>query len=84
PCLLTGHEAIPLGYYTGCSSGNIGGNNANMTEGEILATARRMPVAALTGPGGTPPRYARSWTPHRVSDLQVRVAPPADGTAAPR
>ncbi|NEY34836.1 hypothetical protein GTU99_21985 [Streptomyces sp. PRKS01-65] len=84
PCLLTGHEAIPLGYYSGCSSGNVRGNNANTTEAEILATARRIPVAALTGPGGTPPRYARSWTAHRVGDLQVRVAPPADGAAGPR
>ncbi|CAL9341756.1 hypothetical protein SUDANB6_00284 [Streptomyces sp. enrichment culture] len=83
PCLLTGHEAIPLGYYAGCSSGNTHGNNANMTAAQITGTARRMPVAALVGPDGAPPGYARSWTPYRIGDLQVRVAPPADGAAGP-
>ncbi|MFF9496198.1 hypothetical protein [Streptomyces flaveolus] len=76
PCLLTGHEAIPIGYYTGCSSGATGGNNENTTVAEILDTARRIPVAAITAPGGTPPAYARSWTPYRIGDLNIRVAPP--------
>ncbi|MGV9291915.1 hypothetical protein [Streptomyces sp. NPDC003719] len=76
PCLVTGHEAIPVGYYTGCSSGATAGNNENTTVAAILDTARRIPVAALTAPGGTPPDYARSWTAHRVGDLNIRVAPP--------
>ncbi|MFE7726902.1 MULTISPECIES: hypothetical protein [Streptomyces violaceoruber group] len=76
PCLLTGHESIPVGYYTGCSSGSVSGNNENTTAAEIVDTARRIPVAAITGPGGTPPGYARDWTPHRITDLEIRVAPP--------
>ncbi|MFG2679795.1 hypothetical protein [Streptomyces sp. NPDC048392] len=76
PCLLTGHEAIPIGYYTGCSSGATGGNNENTTAAEITDTARRIPAAALTGPGGTPPGYARDWAPHRITGLVIRVAPP--------
>ena len=56
PCLVTGFEAIPIGYYTGCSSGAIAGNNESTTAGEILRTADRVPVAALTGPDGTPAR----------------------------
>ncbi|WP_122615480.1 hypothetical protein [Streptomyces sp. Tu 4128] len=76
PCLVTGHESIPIGYYTGCSSGETGGNNGNTTAAEIVDTASRIPVAAITGPGGTAPGYARDWTPHRVTDLSVRVAPP--------
>lgn len=76
PCLLTGHESIPIGYYTGCSSGSTGGNNENTTAAEIVDTARRIPVAALTGPGGTPPAYARDWEPHHITDLEIRVAPP--------
>jgi hypothetical protein len=76
PCLLTGHEAIPIGYYTGCSSGATSGNNENTTPAEILDTARRIPVAAVTGPGGTPPAYARTWPSHRVGDLSIRIAPP--------
>ncbi|MDQ0408076.1 hypothetical protein ABVB69_36295 [Streptomyces sp. NPDC000349] len=76
PCLITGHESIPIGYYTGCSSGETSGNNGNTTAAEIVDTATRIPVAAITGPGGTVPGYARDWTPHRITDLSVRVAPP--------
>ncbi|MER7479308.1 hypothetical protein ABTX60_16990 [Streptomyces sp. NPDC126510] len=75
PCLLTGHEAIPIGYYTGCSSGATSGNNENTTAADILRTAERRPVAHLAPAGATPPRYARSWPVHRISDLDVRVAP---------
>ena len=75
PCLITGHEAIPIGYYTGCSSGATAGNNENTTAAEILRTADRVPVATLTGPGGTPPGYARSWPAHRIGDLEARIAP---------
>lgn len=75
PCLLTGHEAIPIGYYTGCSSGATSGNNENITVAGVLRTADRIPVAHLAPAGGTPPRYARSWPVHRISDLDVRVAP---------
>ncbi|MBQ1095136.1 hypothetical protein KBY55_03230 [Streptomyces sp. b94] len=75
PCLITGHESIPIGYYAGCSSGATSGNNENITAAEILDTARRIPVADVTGPGGTPPGYARDWSPHRITDLSVRVAP---------
>ncbi|MEU6917896.1 hypothetical protein [Streptomyces olindensis] len=77
PCLLTGHEAIPIGYYTGCSSGATAGHNENTTSGDILRTARRLPVAHLAPAGGTPPGYARTWPVHRISDLDVRVAPSA-------
>ncbi|MFJ7342592.1 hypothetical protein ACIQU3_20145 [Streptomyces sp. NPDC101110] len=75
PCLLTGHEAIPLAYYTGCSSGATSGNNENMTVAGVLRTADRLPVAHLAAAGDTPARYARSWPVHRISDLDVRVAP---------
>ncbi|MEU1320151.1 hypothetical protein [Streptomyces tibetensis] len=75
PCLLTGREAIPIGYYTGCSSGATSGHNENTTAADILRTAERRPVAHVAPAGGTPPRYARSWPVHRISDLDVRVAP---------
>ncbi|MFE6334644.1 hypothetical protein ACFVP3_02155 [Streptomyces sp. NPDC057806] len=83
PCLLTGHEAIPLAYYAGCASGAIRGNNANTTTTEILATARREPVAVLSVPGGRPPSYARGWQLHRLDGMDVRIAPlpRAGGTA---
>ncbi|MEU0383456.1 hypothetical protein [Streptomyces chartreusis] len=80
PCLLTGHEAIPIGYYTGCSSGATSGHNENTTVADILRTADRLPVAHIAPAGGTPPRYARTWPVHRISDLDIRVAPPAPRT----
>jgi hypothetical protein len=75
PCLITGHEAIPIAYYTGCSSAATGGHNANSNAAAIVSTARRIPVAALTTPDGTPPAYARSWTTHRLDGLEAHVAP---------
>ncbi|WP_369174767.1 hypothetical protein AB5J49_45725 [Streptomyces sp. R28] len=82
PCLLTGHEAIPVGYYTGCSSGAIDGHNANTTLADILRTSHSIPVATLTTPGGKPPRYARDWELHRLDGLEVRIAP-APGAGRP-
>lgn len=76
PCLLTGHEAIPVAYYTGCSSAATGGHNANSTAAEIRATARRIPVAYLTPPEGGTARYARNWTPYQTDGVLVRLAPP--------
>lgn len=83
PCLLTGYEAIPVAYYTGCDSGAMTGHNANTTRADILHTARRVPVGALTGPGRKPPHHARDWEPHRLDGLDVYLAPAplAGGTA---
>ncbi len=77
PCLLTGHEAIPVGFYARCSSGHTHGNNANTTRAEILGTAERIPVAALTAPGAAPPGYARDWPSHRSGRFDLYVAPAA-------
>ncbi|MFJ7073826.1 hypothetical protein [Streptomyces sp. NPDC098781] len=83
PCLLTGHQAIPVAYYTGCGSGAIRGHNANTTRADILRTARGVPVGALSVPGRKPPRYASDWELHRLDGLEVRIAPTpgADTTA---
>ncbi|WP_225823763.1 hypothetical protein [Streptomyces naphthomycinicus] len=61
PCLLTGHEAIPVAYAAGCASAATAGPNADATEDGIARTARRMPVAALVAAGSAPPGYARAW-----------------------
>ncbi|MFD7133018.1 hypothetical protein [Streptomyces sp. NPDC059894] len=76
PCLLTGAEAVPVAFYTGCSSANPRGHNANSTEAGILSTARRIPTAALSRPGGPPPPYARDWARHPSAGLDLRLAPP--------
>ncbi|KAB1139777.1 hypothetical protein F7R91_38705 [Streptomyces luteolifulvus] len=76
PCLLTGHEAIPIAFYTGCASAQTRGNNANTTEAEILRTTRRVPVAVLSGPAGRPPAYARTWEVRRSGEVRIHLAPP--------
>ncbi|MDN3266936.1 hypothetical protein [Streptomyces sp. MA15] len=81
PCLVTGHESIPIGYYTGCSSGATAGNNENMTAADIRRTAGRVPVAEITRAGSRPHAYARTWPVHRIEDYDIRVAP---GPDAPR
>ncbi|MET7454258.1 hypothetical protein ABZT03_20690 [Streptomyces sp. NPDC005574] len=75
PCLVTGYENIPIGYYAGCSSASTGGHNANTTVKGIRRTARRMPVAVVVAPGGHRPHYARSWTRDRAGALRVYLAP---------
>ncbi|NGO09352.1 hypothetical protein G5C60_17550 [Streptomyces sp. HC44] len=75
PCLLTGHEAIPIAFYARCSSAQTGGHNANTTRADIERTARRLPVAVLTTQEDQPPPYARTWLPHRIGEVQIHVAP---------
>ncbi|MDR3082691.1 MAG: hypothetical protein LBV60_17485 [Streptomyces sp.] len=75
PCLLTGHEAIPIAFYAGCSSAATSGNNANSTAAEIARTARRMPAAHLDTPEGRPPSYARDWPASTVDGVRILVAP---------
>ncbi|MER6982420.1 hypothetical protein [Streptomyces carpinensis] len=77
PCLLTGEEAIPIAFYTGCDSAAVDGHNANSTRAIIEETARRIPVATLTTANGSPPAYARTWPVHRFGDLRLYVAPTA-------
>ncbi|MFJ8079113.1 hypothetical protein ACIQ6Y_00600 [Streptomyces sp. NPDC096205] len=77
PCLITGFESIPLGYYTGCASGNTIGHNANTTKAAILEESRRHPVATIARTGSTPPRYARSWPRHGFAGFDLYVAPTA-------
>jgi hypothetical protein len=81
PCLITGVNAIPIGFAAGCASGATGGNNANMTAQEITATARRHRVAVLVPEDRPVPSYARRWTSHPLSNVRqlgsysVLVAP---------
>lgn len=63
PCLLTGHLSIPVAYYAGCTSAAAFGPNTNSTESGIVGASRRMPVAVLTRPGGSPPPTPATGTP---------------------
>lgn len=83
PCLLTGEEAIPIAFYTGCGSAAITGPNANITRAGIERAARRLPVATLTTLDGTPPAYARTWPSHRSGDLLLYLGPQAGKSTGP-
>ncbi|WP_152628204.1 hypothetical protein [Streptacidiphilus neutrinimicus] len=65
-CLLTGEDAEPLGYYTGCRSVETSGNDADITTAQLLREAGRQPTALLLYPGDRVPDYARRWTRHTV------------------
>ncbi|MEU6280932.1 hypothetical protein [Streptomyces sp. NPDC047028] len=76
PCLLTGHEAIPVAFYAGCSSAATTGHNANSTSTAIARTARHRPVATLVAPGDRLPDYARTWPSVRLGELRLYYAVP--------
>ncbi|MFE3637371.1 hypothetical protein [Streptomyces sp. NPDC059168] len=79
PCLLTGHEAIPVAYYAGCSSAATSGHNANSTAAAIARTARGTPVAALVPAGSRPPGYARTWTSVPLAGERLYYVVPKPG-----
>jgi len=81
PCLLTGHQAIPIAFYAGCASVQTHGHNANTTGAALAQAARRMPVAALATPGAQPPSYARPWPSYPVEGEYASVAPAAATSA---
>ncbi|MFI8239611.1 hypothetical protein ACIF83_20455 [Streptomyces sp. NPDC085866] len=80
PCLVTGHEAIPVAFYAGCSSAATSGHNANSTAQAITRTARHTPVATLVPAGSRPPRYARSWPSVPLDGLRLYYAVPEAGS----
>ncbi|WP_370123330.1 hypothetical protein [Streptacidiphilus sp. MAP12-33] len=80
-CLLTGEDAEPLGYYTGCRAVETSGNDTNITLTELLRASTRQPTALLLYPGDPVPAYARAWPVHTVTgrdgrpNYLVRLAP---------
>jgi hypothetical protein len=79
PCLLTGDEAIPVAFYTGCSSAATAGHNANSTEEAIIRTARRIPVAVVVPGGSRPPGYARDWPSEPLDRQRLYYSLPGSG-----
>jgi hypothetical protein len=69
-CLLTGEDAEPLGYYTGCRAVETTGNDTNITTARLLREATRQPTALLLYPGEHVPAYARGWTRHTIKGRQ--------------
>jgi hypothetical protein len=67
PCMVNGHDAVPISYYAGCEGVLTSGHyNGAITVTQFLTRARREPVAILTQTGRIPV-YARTWRPHRLT-----------------
>ncbi|WSS19925.1 hypothetical protein OG519_09785 [Streptomyces sp. NBC_01190] len=71
PCVLTGDHAVPMAFYAGCSSRQIGGPDASISTAALVAAARTRPVAVLVPRHGRPPAYARSWTAVTLPDSRA-------------
>ncbi|BBA98858.1 putative membrane protein [Actinacidiphila reveromycinica] len=82
PCTLSGVSAVPIAFYTGCASRQVGGPDASIDEAGLLAQARSRPVAVLVTGGGRPPAFARGWrsvplpTPHGARAFRAYLPPP--------
>jgi len=75
PCLLSGYEAVPIAFYTGCGSAQTTGHDTSTTADALVRAAHRAPVAVLVLPRGRPPAYARTWPVARAGVLHAYVAP---------
>lgn len=75
PCLLSGYEAVPIAFYTGCGSAQTAGHDASTTVPALTQAAHRTPVAVLAPPGDGPPAYVRTWPLERAGVLHAYVAP---------
>ncbi|WP_430377488.1 hypothetical protein [Streptomyces sp. B1-3] len=75
PCLLSGYEAVPIAFYTGCGSAQTDGHDTSTTAAALARAAHRTSLALLTRPGDRPPAYARTWSVERVGALRAYVAP---------
>ncbi|MGW2960834.1 hypothetical protein ACWDGI_20510 [Streptomyces sp. NPDC001220] len=75
PCLLSGYEAVPIAFATGCGSAQTAGHDASTTVSELKRAAQRTSFAVLVPPKGRPPAYARTWSEERAGALRAYVAP---------
>ncbi|WP_435172584.1 hypothetical protein [Actinacidiphila sp. bgisy145] len=61
PCTLSGVSAVPISFYTGCTSRQLDGPDRSIDTAGLLARTRQQPVAYLVTGGGRPPAFARAW-----------------------
>ncbi|SCL30707.1 hypothetical protein GA0070624_4128 [Micromonospora rhizosphaerae] len=60
PCVVTGHEAIPVAYYTRCRALEDRGYNRNVSTAQLREAAASTSVAVLVK-DDSPPDWARDW-----------------------
>jgi hypothetical protein len=86
PCTLSGQQAPPLAYYTGCRSMQIAGNDASVDVARLLGEAT-MTRFAVVERDGHRPHYARGWPRYTLTTPnghEWRVFLPPHPPAAPR
>ncbi len=59
--MLSGDSAVPLAYYAGCASRQLGGPDGSITPAGLRAAARNRPVAVLVALGSHPPAFTAGW-----------------------
>ena len=69
PCVISGDEAIPIAYYTGCRALEDQGNNRNASTAQLRQAAANGSFALLVK-DSAPPDWARDWQRIRVRDLR--------------
>ncbi|MEU9378747.1 hypothetical protein AB0D94_34025 [Streptomyces sp. NPDC048255] len=61
PCVVSGEQAIPIAYYAGCASRQVGGHDASISAERLAVLGRSRPVAVISAGRARPPSFARSW-----------------------
>ncbi|MFJ7159266.1 hypothetical protein ACIQUQ_30570 [Streptomyces sp. NPDC101118] len=90
PCVVTGYEAVRLGYALGCASRQVGGHDGSIEPAGLQSAALSGPVALLTADAGPPPPYARDWDPVPLPplpgtpELRAFLSPSTTNTPAER
>jgi hypothetical protein len=65
PCVISGERSPQIAFYTRCRSRNVGGNDASITQADLVRIGLTRPVALILEPGQKLPQYARKWQ-HRL------------------
>jgi hypothetical protein len=85
PCTLSGVSAVPIAFYTGCSSRQLSGPDESITVAGLRHVVARRPVAVLATGDGRPPAFAKDWrsvplpTPHGARSFHAYLPPRTAG-----
>jgi hypothetical protein len=74
PCVISGERSPQIAFYTRCSSRNINGNDASISEADLVRIGLTQPVALVLEPGKKAPHYAWKWQ-HRLIPLNDHNQP---------
>ncbi|MFF8262674.1 hypothetical protein [Streptomyces virginiae] len=70
PCVVSGEEAVRVGFRTGCASRQLyGGHDGSISAAALAALARTRPTAVLVAGRAPVPAWARTWRPYELPEL---------------